>query len=125
MNIVGIEKNLEPDEIVKCIQNQNEFFKQESEIHVQVIKKMKDRYLEIIQWDKQTHSDILEKGYLYIGFSPCSVYKHINLKRCYDCTGFYRIAKDCKKRRSVLNVEKRNMVLNVLQLKEVVQTVKK
>lgn len=47
----------------------------------------------IIEVDEETQD--LMKGKLSIGWRKCLVFRHINVKRCFKCWGYYHIAKNC------------------------------
>lgn len=49
----------------------------------------------IAEVDSVTYEEMLRIEKLSIGWKKCRVVNHINVKRCYNCWGFYHIAKNC------------------------------
>lgn len=49
----------------------------------------------IIEMDDTTYVEMLKKGKINIGWRKCHVADYVNVKRCFNCWGFYHIAKNC------------------------------
>lgn len=45
--------------------------------------------------DDTTYVEMLKKGKINIGGRKCHVADYVNVKRCFNCWGFYHIAKNC------------------------------
>lgn len=96
LKIVGIDECLPEEEIKNCIYSQNSCVNKDvAEIKVVVIKKMKTKYMAIIEVDKNTFNSILEKGKLKLGWSVCAVFESVNILRCFKCMGYGHKAENC------------------------------
>lgn len=49
----------------------------------------------IIEMDDTTYVEMLKKGKINIGWRKCHIADYVNVKRCFNCWGFYHIAKNC------------------------------
>lgn len=98
IKICGFEEEMDPDELMECIRSQNSFLREGNiAMKVIVLKKMKTRYMAIIQCDPSTHARILEEGSLSIGWTPlCRVFDYVRMFRCFQCGGFNHKSTDCK-----------------------------
>lgn len=96
IKIVGIEDEMSEEELVKSILEKNSFIKN-SKVKLITMKKMKKKYLAILEIDCISFKNIMEKGFLFIDFSICSVYEHVDITRCFNCAGYYHSAKTCTK----------------------------
>lgn len=45
--------------------------------------------------DEETHDLILKRGKINIGWKKCMVFNHYSVRRCFNCWGYYYIAKNC------------------------------
>lgn len=95
VKVVGIEGNLNADELVKIIKEQNCFIEKNAVLNVKKIKQMKTRCFAIIECDPKTYYRILENGILCVNLSICSVYEHLSVLRCFNCSGYYHVAEKC------------------------------
>lgn len=107
ININEDEMVMKEEELIHTIKKQNSI----EEAQISIIKKIwrnrnKDglsRSKEvdggaiILEVDEGTHSVMLKKEKLNIGWRKCRVFNHLNIKRCFKCWGFYHIAKYCKR----------------------------
>lgn len=98
IKIIGIEEEIEENDLKSCILKQNSFIQHEkSYISVKVLKKMKTKYMCIIEVDPLTYNRIMKEGRLSIGWNICKVFEYVNVHRCFRCAGFDHIAKDCSR----------------------------
>lgn len=95
--ILDIEENIDASELINCIKKQNTFLRHETlDLKVIAIKKMKVRYMAIVECDPTTYKRVLEEGSLCIGWSfSCRVFEYIKLFRCFKCGGFNHKAELC------------------------------
>lgn len=99
INVSMEEIILEDDEIIDIIKKQNSI----GESHIRIVKKitkrksMDDKGKEvvsiIIEVEEATHSLILKKKKLNLGWRKCPVFNHFSIKRFFKWWGFYHIAK--------------------------------
>ena len=67
------------------------------ELKVLAFKRMKTRYMAIIECDPTTWKLVMKEGKLCIGWSAsCRVFDYLRLFRCYKCAGFGHKAADCE-----------------------------
>lgn len=96
LKVIGIDDDLEADELKACILKQNQIVQDEKSIlNIKVLKKMKTKKMAIIETDPGTFAFIMNHGKLSIGWSICRVFEYVNIFRCYKCAGFGHMAKDC------------------------------
>lgn len=103
IKILYIEEELDEDELLDAILSQNANIQHDDlEIKLKVMKKMKARYMCIVEIDPLTYDRMMEKGKLSIGWSVCRVFEYIHVFRCFSCFGFNCTMKDrCNKCASV------------------------
>lgn len=102
LKIVGMDDEYEERTFIDMIKRNNKCVTEDSEIKLITMKKMKTRYLAIIQCDKKTYYEILKTGMLCINYSICSVYEHYNVRRCYKCSGFQHSSEKCTRQQVCL-----------------------
>lgn len=101
VRIVGMADKLDSNEIVQLIQVQNRELiggKFNCKVlEITSLKKRTDIYQAIVQFDVETYNNIVSRGNgkLFIGYDVCSVYDAIDIKRCYNCSGFSHFSKEC------------------------------
>ncbi|KAK9878586.1 hypothetical protein WA026_022656 [Henosepilachna vigintioctopunctata] len=86
---------LTEEELVLCLRNQNNSMREDAVIKLIAIKKIKTRYLAIIQVDPKTSSLLLDTGYVCIQYDTLHVFEPINVILCFKCGGFDHIANKC------------------------------
>lgn len=96
LKVIGIEDMMSEDELVSSILTKNDCL-ENPRFKLITMKKMKTKYMAILEVDGKNFKNILNKGILFIGFSVCSVFEHIDLLRCYKCTGYYHKVQSCTK----------------------------
>lgn len=77
-------------------------FHESSQITVKTFKKMKTKYMAILECDPLTHRMMLDGEFVYINWSRCKVFDHINVYRCFKCGGFNHNANQCRNQEKCL-----------------------
>ena len=94
IKIVGIDEELTKDELKRKIKNQNSAVKM-SDMEIVVIKKMKTKYMAIVEVDAGVYDIIMKMGKLKIGWCLCPIYEYVSVLRCYKCFGYNHKQGDC------------------------------
>lgn len=95
LKIVGLESQISEAELIQSMKNQNDCVKETAEIKLITTKKMKTRWFAIVECDPKTFSEVVDNGALCIGYSACAVYEYLDIVRCFRCSGFNHLAKEC------------------------------
>lgn len=97
IKVIGMENELSADDLVSYLKRQNPFLNLDTtELTVKVVKRMKTKYMSIIECDPGSHKRILEEGYLYLAWSRCRVFDYVAVFRCFKCGGFGHRRDECK-----------------------------
>lgn len=96
VKVVGIYENLSKDEMKECIMKQNSFVQNESDVEVIIVKKVKNKFMAILEVSADTFRKIMEAGKLRIRWSVCRVFECFDILRCYRCLGFNHKAENCR-----------------------------
>lgn len=97
IKVVDIEDNLSVEDVINNIKKQNTcILHDHTDIKVKVMKKMKTKYMAIIECDPLTYTKILEEKYLYIDWARCRVFDYVNVFRCFKCAGFNHSMENCE-----------------------------
>jgi hypothetical protein len=89
-------KGHDEDDLKKCLKNQNPSLKNINGMFKLIAcKKMKTRFLTIVEVDPQTFSELIKLERVYIGWDVCRVYEHVNVIRCFNWGGLNHISKNC------------------------------
>ena len=96
LKIIGLEQEMEQEELRKVILNQNKYI-EDADLKIIVVKKMKIKYMAIVEIDGENFLKIIEKGMLFINFTICPVFEYYDIHRCYKCTGYNHSSKNCTK----------------------------
>lgn len=109
-NVEEDEMKLEEEDIIELLIKQNQLEKERKGFHMKIVKKIiKDKEngnrnttrkqtsegTLILAVDEITHNWMLKNKKVNIGWRKCYVTNYINVKRCFNCWGFYHIAKNC------------------------------
>lgn len=97
LKIVGLDEEYNEEMFNDMLKRNNKCITEDSLIKLITMKKMKTRYLAIIECDKKTYYAVLNTGMLCVNYSICSVYEHYNVRRCYKCSGFQHSFGKCTK----------------------------
>lgn len=100
IKIIGLEENYTKEELALCIRSQNNGIAENSKIDVIVIRKMKTKYFAIVEVDQDSFKSIMDSGVILIDLSVCSVFEHIDILRCFRCTGYHHTNKNCTNQNS-------------------------
>lgn len=105
VKIVDFEENISKDELIRCLKKQNAYLKNdEVKLEVIVIKKMKTRYMAILECDPKSHTRLLEEKTVCIGWTPsCRVFDYVRMLRCFKCGGYNHKADTCKQNDVCIN----------------------
>lgn len=96
IKIIGLEENYSAAELLDCIRSQNDTVSENSKLELIVIRKMKTKYMAIVEVDPNTFKSIMKSGMVLINLSVCPVFEHIDVLRCFTCTGYHHTNKNCK-----------------------------
>lgn len=96
--VTDIEEQMSEEELIDCIKKQNLFLVHDNmELNLIAHKKMKTRYMAILETDPTTWKRVMDEGSLCIGWSTyCRVFDYVTTFRCFKCAGFNHKADDCK-----------------------------
>lgn len=97
IKIVGLDEEYDGERLKFAIINQNKFVPRNASIKQIVCKKMKMRWFSIIQCDAETFKSVIDNGALCVEFNACQVYEYVDVRRCFNCYGFFHNAKNCSK----------------------------
>ena len=107
IKIVDIENNMDKQKLENCMIKQNAFIKHDDlYINVKVIKKMKTKFMAIVECDPITFQKIIDRGKLGIDWSMCRVFEYISVFRCFKCGDFDHRAKECDSESACLKCSK-------------------
>lgn len=97
IKIVDIDRQMDNDELVNSIKKQNLFLNHELlSLKVKVMKKMKTKWMAILECDPESFQKIMAEKSLYIEWSRCRVFEYFNVFRCFKCGGFGHRAEVCE-----------------------------
>lgn len=98
IKILDIEDEISKEELKDSIIKQNGFFKRDDAfMEVKVIKKMKTRYMGIIECDPFSFQQAITQGKLSIGWAICRIFEYVPVFRCFKCGDFDHKASDCER----------------------------
>lgn len=97
------------DQIVDMIIKQNHLDEERRGFHMKILKKIIRKSIEndkttrvkkeggvvIVEVDDATHVEMLKMEKINVGWKKCRVVNYLNVKRCFNCWGFYHIADNC------------------------------
>nr|XP_027203062.1 uncharacterized protein LOC113796958 [Dermatophagoides pteronyssinus] len=101
LQILGVERDLEDDCIVRAIESQNEAVKDCLKLEGQFLKvtfskldRVGSKFV-ILEASPQIWQICTNLGNLFIGYKCCLVKNHVNVRHCFKCLRFGHIAKFC------------------------------
>lgn len=102
-NINNDDVNESENAIIQKIITQNKVNNTEV-THMKIIKKIENKKYKnssiIMELDPKTHNYLLNKEKVNVGWSRGNVYNHVSILQCFNCQGFYHLAKDCEEEQS-------------------------
>lgn len=99
IKIIGLEQNYSKEELVKCLKSQNSTISEDSKLEVIIIKKMRTKYMAIVEVDQSVFKAVMESGMVIVDLSVCTIFEHIDLLRCFSCTGYHHTNKNCSSKK--------------------------
>ncbi|CAH1984698.1 unnamed protein product [Acanthoscelides obtectus] len=105
VRIAGMTCKLPEGDVIKSIRAQNkEAFTEHSQckvVEIKPIKKRSDIYQAVINLDMDTYNKDLSvcSSKLFVGYDVCDVFDAIDIKRCFNCSGFSHYSKECKSKK--------------------------
>lgn len=96
VKILDIEREMNAEELLNVIKKQNAYLNKDSLfMNIKVIKKMKSKWMAIVECDADSFNCIMNENGLYIDWTRCRVYEYINVHRCFKCGGFGHKSDQC------------------------------
>lgn len=97
IKVVGIHTRCTTEEMRKYIYSQNPVVRQDSHVEIIQIKetRVKNGFTAIIELDGKTYSDVLNIGKLNIKWDRCSIFENLNVRRCFNCAGYFHGFEKC------------------------------
>lgn len=97
IKVIGFHTRCTTEEMKNYIYSQNPVVRQDS--HVEIIQiretRLKNAFTAIIELDGKTYSDVLNIGKLNIKWDRCSVFENLNVRRCFNCAGYFHGFEKC------------------------------
>ncbi|KAK9754733.1 hypothetical protein QE152_g997 [Popillia japonica] len=95
--LTDIEEDMTEEELKTSIINQNSCMQHDNlDVRVLVIKKMRSKFMAILEVDPVSFQEVTKKEKLCIGWSMCRVFEYVRVFRCFKCGGFDHKAEGCK-----------------------------
>lgn len=101
IRLVGMTDKFSAEDIVNFVEYQNKSLISEKfeckVLQISSTKKNKDIYQAVLQIDVDSYNKIMStgNGKLFVGYNICDVYDSIEIKRCFNCSGFNHFSKSC------------------------------
>lgn len=109
IKIVDINDQMSDEKLLNCILSQNEFLNHEDKyFKVVTTKKMKTKYMSIIECDPLSFELIRSKGKICVGWSVCRVFEYVPVLRCFKCGVFGHKSSDCETEEKCLKCGKQD-----------------
>ncbi|CAH0555134.1 unnamed protein product [Brassicogethes aeneus] len=94
IKIIDIEDKFEDTELIEYLRKQNKIL-ENSNLKIVVNKKMKTKYMAIIECDNESYKKIMEDKVLYVNWASCRVFEYVKVFRCFKCGGFNHHGEKC------------------------------
>lgn len=96
IRIVGMSEQLSAEDLTKTILAQNlELFEENNSIEVVSTFKIKENFGAKLVLDSNSFNKVMEKSKLRIGWDVCRVYEAFDVVRCFNCSDYHHLAKNC------------------------------
>lgn len=96
IKIVGLGDELNEEDLKICLKKQNPSLKDiNGTFKLLVCKKMKKRYLAIVEVDPEVFAEIMRLKTVFIQWCECDIYEHISIYRCFKCGGYNHTSEKC------------------------------
>lgn len=102
IRVVGMNEKYSEDDLVNYVKFQNKYLVSDKfqckMIEIKPLKKRADIFQAVLQIDVQSYNKIMSagKGKLFVAYDICDVYDVINVKRCFNCSGFSHFSNQCR-----------------------------
>lgn len=100
IRIVGLSENLEKEVVTDYLKIQcRSLIVDVSEIvciSVSSLRKKSNVFQAVIQLDGKSYANFIDSKTIYLGYDYCRVYDGVEVRRCFNCSGFNHIATQCK-----------------------------
>jgi hypothetical protein len=96
VKIVGVSELTSEAILIKRIKSQNDFIGSDAKIEVMEFKQKNDKIFASVKCDGDTFDKIMNNGRIIVGWDRCRVYEHFQIVRCFKCSGYRHIAKECR-----------------------------
>lgn len=101
IRLVGMSDKFSADEILEFVKFQNKTVPTDTFVgkvlQISSLKKNKEIYQAVLQIDIGSYNKIMSigNGKLFVGYNLCDVYDCIDIKRCFNCSGFHHFSDKC------------------------------
>lgn len=103
IKIVDINEQMSDETILSSILSQNEFLNHvDTSLKVIISKRMKTKYMAIIECDPISFNLIINKERLCVGWSVCRVFEYVSVLRCFKCGAYDHKASVCEAKEKCL-----------------------
>lgn len=103
LKIPNVCDKIEKDTFVQDLIEQNEVLNGTEINLVKIVEKKVNRrtiYDVIIETYHMGYDLLMQMKSVYVGYSKCYVVDHVHILRCFKCSGFSHLAKDCKNKQA-------------------------
>lgn len=100
IKIFGI--SCKADDICNTLAQQNDFINVNASMKLIKIEDWKKHHKDfntydiILETDSETHREMLSRGKVYVGWSRCWVMDAVEVKMCFNCSGYNHLAEKCR-----------------------------
>lgn len=96
IRVVGMSENFTSDQLIEKIRSQNpDLLNSDSALEVVSTFKIKEHFGAKLVVDPQTFGKIMVDSKLRIGWDVCRVYEAFDIIRCFNCSDYHHLSKNC------------------------------
>lgn len=96
IKLLDIDREFSSEELIDTLKKQNLFLDHESvALNVKIFKKMKTKWMAIIECDPESFSKIMKENALFLDWCRCRVFEYVSVFRCFKCGRFGHKADQC------------------------------